>query len=88
MWHFPSMQITHILLHEISYFFSSIISYVLVPPLIPFSIINKISMWVDSSNCTFAFVNATCHANPGAEKSRVWLKYYNAPASKGFKYVI
>ena len=25
-------------------------------------------MSVNSSNCTFAFVNAACHANPGAKK--------------------
>ena len=40
-----------------------------IPPLIPFSTINKTSMPVNNSNFTSVFYIATCHANPGAERN-------------------
>ena len=40
-----------------------------IPPLIPFSTINRISMSVNSSYSTLVFFRATCHENPGAERN-------------------
>ena len=37
------------------------------PPLIPFSIINSISVSVNNSNFYCVFFKATSHANPRAE---------------------
>ena len=39
-----------------------------IPPLIPFSTIDNISLSVDNSNFTPAFFKQACHANPGADK--------------------
>ena len=39
-----------------------------IPPLIPISIINNISMSVNNSNFTPVFFKQTFHANPGADK--------------------
>ena len=39
----------------------------LIPPLIPFSVINNILMSVNSSNPAFAYFNASCYGNLGAE---------------------
>ena len=39
-----------------------------IPPLIPFSIINKISMSVNRSSSTLVFFITACYANSGAEK--------------------
>ena len=39
-----------------------------IPPLIPSSTINKISILVNNSNSTLVFFKQACHANPGAEK--------------------
>ena len=48
--------------------FSILIHRVNVPPLIPFSTINNISISVKRSNFTLVFFKAACHANPGAER--------------------
>ena len=40
-----------------------------IPPLSPFSTINKISISVKRSNFTLIFLEAACHANPGAKKN-------------------
>ena len=39
-----------------------------MPPLIPDSIINRMSMSVSNSKFTFVFFKDACHANPGADK--------------------
>ena len=40
-----------------------------IPPLIPFSTINNISILVNNSNYTPVFFKQACHANPGAYKN-------------------
>ena len=40
-----------------------------IPPLMPFSTINSISMSVNNSNFTSVFFEVASHANPGAEKT-------------------
>ena len=40
----------------------------LIPPLIPASIINNISMSANNSKFIFAFFKHAGHANPGADK--------------------
>ena len=40
-----------------------------IPPLIPFSTINNISMSVKRSRFTLVFFKVACHANPGAERN-------------------
>ena len=39
-----------------------------IPPLVPFSTINSISLSVNNSNSTFAIFKHACHANPSADK--------------------
>ena len=39
-----------------------------IPPLIPFSTINNISISVNNSNFTPVFFKQDCNANPSAEK--------------------
>ena len=39
-----------------------------IPPLIPFSTINSISIFVNNSNSTFVFFINACHPNPGEDK--------------------
>ena len=39
-----------------------------IPPLMPFSVINNMSISVNKSNFASVFFKAACHANPGAEK--------------------
>ena len=38
-----------------------------IPPPVPFSIINSISISVNNSNYTSVFFKQACHANPGAD---------------------
>ena len=40
-----------------------------VPPLMPFSTINSMSMSINSSNFNSIFFKAGFHANPGAERN-------------------
>ena len=40
-----------------------------IPPLIPFSTNNIISLSLKRSNFTLVFLKAACHANPGAERN-------------------
>ena len=40
-----------------------------IPPLVPFSTINSISLSVNNSNSTFVFFKHAFHANPGADKT-------------------
>ena len=57
--------------HNFSYNYYLLLHiYVLhdIPPLIPISIINNISMSVNNSNFTPVFFKQTFHANPGADK--------------------
>ena len=39
-----------------------------IPPLIPFSTINNISIFVNNSNCNSAFLKQACNAHPCADK--------------------
>ena len=39
-----------------------------IPPVTPFSAINKISVSVDNCNSTSVFFKQASHANPGADK--------------------
>ena len=39
-----------------------------IPPLVPFSTINSISISVNHCNSTSVFFKQACHANPGADK--------------------
>ena len=39
-----------------------------IPPLVPISTINSISISVNNSNSTFVFFKHACHANHGEDK--------------------
>ena len=45
-------------------------------PLIPFSTINNISIWVKRINFTFVFFKAACHTNPCAVRKWAWSSPY------------
>ena len=40
-----------------------------IPPLIPFSTINSMSISVNNSNFSSVFLKPVCYANPGAERN-------------------
>ena len=62
-----------------------------IPPLIPFSATNNISIQVKRSNFTLIFLKVFRHANPGTEKnfagsslyisSHIFLKFSNTSAN-------
>ena len=67
-----------------------------IPPLVPFSTINSISISVNNSNFTFVFFKHACHANAGADKKwagsspyipiHLFLKFSNTSANKNISH--
>ena len=47
-----------------------------IPPIVPFSIINSISVSVNNSNSTPVFFKQAYHANPGADTKNIGSSSY------------
>ena len=105
LWHCPTIEIIYIPIYTIWRFLSEYFIYLLlafayqwmawhIPPLIPFSTINNISISVNKSNSTSVFFKAAYRANRKGERNiavcsskiskSIFLKFSKALANSNF----